>query len=178
VRDVAGPVGPTPWRDETVTAQARARNETEAQRIDRNYLELLQELRVAQTGTQILFAFLLTMAFTDRFEDITDFQRWVYVATLLSAAVASVLLIGPVPMHRMLFRRQLKNELVNAANRMAIAGLAMLAVALHGAVLLALDVALGGWVPFAAVGALAVWCVLLWYVVPLRYRRTPRTDYP
>src|SRR3712207_1749392 len=80
------------------------RDESEAERLDRNYGELLQELRVTQTGVQILFAFLLTLAFTQRFPQITSFQRGTYVVTLLFSAAAAALFIAPVALHRMVFR--------------------------------------------------------------------------
>lgn len=161
--DCAEPVGRSP--------HARARNETEDQRLDRNYVEILQELRVAQTGTQILFAFVLTMAFTPRFDHITTFQRGLYIVTLLSAAAATALLIGPVSFHRLLFRRRQKAALVDVANRMAIAGLGLLAVAMVSAVLLVLSVAVGTDVAAPLTGLLAAWFVLLWYVVPYLHRR-------
>src|SRR4029078_3893427 len=123
------------------------RGETEDERADRRYDELLQELRVAQTGVQFLFAFLLTLAFTQRFARITDFQHGLYVATLMATTVASALLIGPVPMHRILFRRGLKPRLVRGAALMARGGLAMLLLAINGAVLLILDVVLTGALP-------------------------------
>ena len=92
--------------------------------------ELLQEIRVAQTGTQILFAFLLGVPFTQRFEQITSFQRTVYYATLLSAAVASVFLIAPSAYHRINFRSEDKERLLLVSNRWAILGLAALSVAI------------------------------------------------
>lgn len=148
------------------------RDESEDERADRQYNELLQELRVAQTGVQFLFAFLLTLAFTQRFPQVTDFQHWVYVATLTATAIASALLIGPVPFHRILFRRGLKPRLVRGADLMARGGLAMLLLAINGAVLLILDVVLTGPLPFVMSGAVALWFVLVWYVVPLTARES------
>lgn len=148
------------------------RDESEDERADRQYNELLQELRVAQTGVQFLFAFLLTLAFTQRFPQVTDFQHWVYVATLTATAVASALLIGPVPFHRIVFRRGLKPRLVRGADLMARGGLAMLLLAINGAVLLILDVVLTGPLPFVMSGAVALWFVLVWYVVPLTARES------
>jgi hypothetical protein len=145
-------------------------DEDEATRADRRYNELLQELRVAQTGVQFLFAFLLTLAFTARFGQVTDFQKWLYVATLLSASVAAALLIGPVPMHRALYRRGLKPRLVAASDLMVRLGLAVLMLAINGAVLLVLDVVLGGWLPFLAAALLMLWFVLVWYVLPMTTR--------
>ena len=145
-------------------------HEDEAAQADRRFDELLQELRVAQTGVQFLFAFLLTLAFTQRFGQVTDFQKWLYVATLIAASVAAALLIGPVPMHRALYRRGLKPRLVAASDRMVRMGLAVLVVAINGAILLVLDVVLGGWVPFLATGLTTLWFVLVWYVVPMTTR--------
>ena len=146
------------------------RNESEDEKADRRYNELLQELRVAQTGVQFLFAFLLTLAFTQRFPRITDFQLTLYVVTLVATAVAAALLIGPVPFHRIVFRRGLKPRLVHGADVMARGGLAMLLVAINGAVLLILDVALGGTLPFVISGAVLLWFIVIWYVVPLSAR--------
>lgn len=146
------------------------RHETQTEGEDRRYDELLQELRVAQTGVQFLFAFLLTLAFTQRFGQVTDFQRTVYVTTLILTALASALLIGPVSMHRILFRRGLKTRLVSVGDRYARAGLAMLLLAINGAVLLILDVVLEGPITFVLTGATTLWFVVIWYVVPLTAR--------
>jgi len=151
-----------------------ARSETEDERADRRYAELLQELRVAQTGVQFLFAFLLTLAFTQRFVRITDFQLGLYVGTLIASAVAAALLIGPVPFHRIVFRRGLKPRLVAGADAMARGGLVMLLLAINGAVLLILDVALGGTWPFVISAALVTWFVVVWYVVPFTARERGR----
>jgi hypothetical protein len=151
-----------------------SRDESEAERADRNYNELLQELRVAQTGVQFLFAFLLTLAFTQRFGQITDFQKGLYVATLLAASVAAALLIGPVPFHRIVFRRGLKPRLVRGADLMARGGLAMLLLSVNGAVLLILDVVLSGPWPFVLAGLLTGWFVFVWSVVPLTARERSR----
>ena len=161
-----------PGRDDD--AAGGDRGETEDQKADRRYDELLQELRVAQTGVQFLFAFLLTLAFTQRFEEITDAQTWLYVGTLLVTAAASALLIGPVPLHRILFRRGLKPRLVHGADAMARAGLVMLLLGINGAVLLILDVVLGGVLPFVLSGAAVVFFVLVWAVYPLTVRERPR----
>lgn len=149
---------------------SRRRDESEDERADRNYDDLLQELRVAQTGVQFLFAFLLTLAFTQRFPEVTEFQKWLYVMTLVATGLASALLIGPVPFHRILFRRGLKPRLVHGADLMARGGLALLLLAINGAVLLILDVVLSGWAPFLISGLLVLWFVVVWYVVPLTAR--------
>jgi Family of unknown function (DUF6328) len=143
------------------------RDETEAERLDRNYAELLQELRVAQVGVQILFASLLTVAFSERFRQITEGQRNTYVVTLLAASAATAFLIGPVSFHRIVFRRSQKKHLVFNAHRMALGGLVCLMVSVVGAVLLILEVVLGqpeaAW--FAA--AVAAFFVTLWLVIPV-----------
>lgn len=149
------------------------RHESEADAADRRYNELLQELRVAQTGVQFLFAFLLTLAFTQRFGQVTDFQKWLYIGTLIVASAAAALLIGPVPMHRILYRRGLKPQLVAAADLMVRAGLAFLVMAINGAILLVLDVVLGGTLPFLLTGLTLLWFVLIWLVVPMTARERP-----
>jgi Family of unknown function (DUF6328) len=146
------------------------RTETESERLDRNYNELLQELRVAQAGVQILFAFLLTLAFTQRFVETTSFQRGTYVVTLLLAAGAAALLIAPVAFHRIVFRRRQKDDLVEAANRQALGGLVLLLLAINGAVLLILDVVLGAPEAFLLGGLTFLWFVVLWFALPLGSR--------
>lgn len=129
--------------------------------------DLLQELRVAQTGVQILFAFLLTLAFTNRFAEIDDFQRAVYLVTLLCSAAATALLIAPVSFHRIVFRQRMKGELVTAAGRLAMGGLLLLLMALSGAILLITDVVLGGAAAWVITAGSTAWFIIFWYVVPL-----------
>lgn len=102
--------------------RADLRYETEAERLDRNYGELLQELRVLQAGVQILFAFLLTIAFQQRFGSVSDFQRNTYLISLVNASIATVCIIAPVAFHRIVFRRGMKDELMTAATRYALPG--------------------------------------------------------
>jgi hypothetical protein len=149
------------------------RDESDAAQADRRFNELLQELRVAQTGVQFLFAFLLSLAFTQRFGQLSDAQKWLYVGTLVIASVAAALLIGPVPAHRILYRRGLKPRLVAESDLMVRAGLAVLVVAINGAILLVLDVVLGGWLPFLLAGLTTAWFVVVWYVVPMTTRERP-----
>ena len=156
-----------------------ARNESEAARLDRNYAELLQEVRVAQTGVQILFAFLLAIAFQPRFSTLDTFQRVVYMVTLLASAVAAVLLIAPVAVHRILFRRRLKDELVQLTGRLAAGGLACLLIAILGAVLLVVDLVSGALAAGIAVSALAIIAIVFWYALPARWiARTQSPDEP
>jgi hypothetical protein len=146
---------------------AAGRDETEAQQLDRNYGELLQELRVAQVGVQILFASLLTVVFTERFTTISSLQRGTYVVTLLAAAGSVALLVGPVAFHRIVFRHSQKDDLVRVAHRMALGGLASLAVAMVGVVLFILEEVLGQTPAFWYSAAVAAVFVLLWVVIPL-----------
>jgi hypothetical protein len=125
-----------------------ARGETELQQPDRHFTELLQELRVAQIGVQILFAFLLGLALTPRFPEMSTDQRAVYLARLVLAATSAALLIAPVSYHRMVFRRRLRAQLVGTAHRYVSVGLLFLLLALVGAVHLAAGFVLG---PGAAV---------------------------
>jgi hypothetical protein len=143
------------------------RDEGPLRRADRNMLELLQELRVAQTGVQILFAFLLTLSFTDRFGRIDEVQRWTYVATLLLSVLTAGLLVAPAAAHRVTFRHGLKPETVVLGQRLFVAGLGALALTMSGAVLLVLDVSVGR--GFAIPVAVVVGLVLvgLWFVLPL-----------
>jgi hypothetical protein len=119
---------------------------------------------------QFLFAFLLTLAFTQRFPQITEFQKWLYIVTLILASVAAALLIAPVPTHRILYRRGLKPYLVASADRMVRSGLTVLVLAINGAILLILDVVLEGWLPFLLTALTTLWFVLIWYVVPMNAR--------
>jgi hypothetical protein len=111
--------------------------------LDRNVNELLQEARVATAGVQFLFAFLLTLPFTQRFAELTDFQRDLYVLALLSTACAAIVLIAPVSFHRVLFRQHEKQAVVTFADRAVLVGLVLLLVGIAGGVLLVLDVVLG-----------------------------------
>ena len=155
---------------------AAGRHETEAERLDRNYGELLQELRVAQVGVQILFASLLTVVFTERFTTISSLQRGTYVVTLLSAACSVALLVGPVAFHRIVFRHSQKDDLVRISHRMALGGLAAMMVSLVGVVLFILEEVLG---PTPAIwysiGVGAVF-LLLWVVIPLVSRTREKLE--
>jgi hypothetical protein len=146
------------------------RGERPMQRADRNYNELLQELRVTQTGVQILFAFLLGLSFTPRFASVTDFQRDVYVITLVSSAVTTALLIAPVAAHRMLFQSGRKRQLVRLVHRCLLAGLVTLLLTMVGAMMLVLDVVLRASVAVTLTAAVAGFFVALWFALP-GYRR-------
>jgi hypothetical protein len=146
------------------------RNETVLERCDRNLVELLQEVRVAQTGVQILFAFLLTVPFTARFDRLTQFQVTLYFATLLAAGAAALLLIAPTSHHRIVFRLGDKEHLVRTANRLTIVGLAFVALAIVGVVLLISDLLFPGAVAVISTATAAVLCLVSWYGVPVRRR--------
>jgi hypothetical protein len=146
------------------------RVETDDERLDRNLQELLGELRVALPGVQVLFAFLLVVPFNQRFAQVTSFQRSLYLGTLLCAALASAFLIAPTAHHRLMFRRQDKENLVVVSNRQAIIGLTLLAVAMTSAIVLVTDVLFKPATTAFAGGLVALAFAVLWYALPLRRR--------
>jgi Family of unknown function (DUF6328) len=153
--------------------------ETEAERDDRNLIELLQELRVAGLGVQVIFGFLLALPFTNRFSALDHGQRILYVIALTLASVATALLLGPVAYHRLVFRLHLKRHLIYAANVMAIAGLATVGLTICSAVLLVLSYVAKG-LPAALVTAFTVILFAgLWFGLPLsrRLRRPTAAGY-
>jgi hypothetical protein len=150
------------------TTGAAGRDETESERLDRNLQELLQELRVALPGVQVLFAFLLVVPFNQRFPDITNFQQTIYFVTLLLATGASAFLIAPTVHHRLQFRKQEKERIVMTANRFTIVGMGLLAAAMTGAILLITDMLYKSTTVTIVAAVVAVMFALLWYAVPLR----------
>jgi hypothetical protein len=152
--------------------QSNGRNETALERCDRNLVELLQEVRVVQTGVQVLFAFLLTVPLASRFPDLTSFQRGTYFATLLMAGAAAVLLIAPTAYHRILFRLGDKEHLVQVANRLTLAGLLCVALSMIGALLLVTDLLFTGPAVVATTVVASLACLVLWCLAPLRRRRS------
>ena len=147
------------------------RPETHDERVDRNLTELLAELRVALPGVQVLFAFLLVVPFNQGFDDVSQFDKGVYFFTLLATAVATILLIAPTVHHRLYFRQQDKEFLVVSANRLMLAGLAVLALAIVGAMVLVTDFLFDSLAAVAASGGVALVFVTVWLVIPLRRRR-------
>jgi hypothetical protein len=147
------------------------RRETVAQRDDRNFLELIQELRVVGLGVQVLFGFLLSLPFTVRFGALNGGQRDLYVVSVTLSAVAAILLLGPVAYHRLVFREGMKESLVRFSNVMAICGL----IAVAGAVLTAVFLVIGyvaGTLPGALITVLAgVLQCGLWFALPLSHRQ-------
>ena len=147
------------------------RNETELERCDRNLVELLQEVRVVQTGVQVLFAFLLTAPLAQRFTELSDFQRLTYFATLLVAGGAAILLIAPTAYHRILFRLGDKEHLVAVANRLTLAGLTAVALSMIGALLFVTDLLFEDTaIVVATTGLAALGCLSLWCLAPLLRR--------
>jgi len=142
------------------------RHETYTERMDRNWDELMQELRVTQTGAQILVGFLLTVPFQQRFGDLDAYQRSIYLVLVALAVLATVLIITPVALHRLLFRRRLKGELVQVGSRFARAGLAVLAVVLVGAPMLLFDVVLSRTAGRVAAGVTLVVIGSCWWLLP------------
>ena len=146
----------------------KGREETEKERLDRNLQELLGELRVALPGVQVLFAFLLVVPFNQRFVDITSFQQTTYFVTLLLATSASACLIAPTAHHRIEFRAQDKKRIVFHATRLAIAGLALLASAMTGAVMLITDILYGSTTVAIVAALVALLFALLWFAWPIK----------
>lgn len=146
---------------------APPRDESEHERLNRNLTELLQELRVAQAGVQILFAFLLTLPFTQRFKEVGSTGRGVYLATVVAAAGAIVCLIAPVAYHRIVFRQNEKRQLVLDSNKLALAGLVFLALAMLGALFLVTDFLFPAVTVALVVGGVGLAFVVLWIVLPM-----------
>jgi L-asparagine transporter-like permease len=145
--------------------------ETESDRLNRELNELLQELRVAQNGILIIVGFLLVIPFTQRFANVTDFERIVYYLSFLTAGAAAVIIVAPVSYHRMVFRRHDKHSLVTRGNQMAQAGLGLLGIAILGVLVLVTDFLFSSMLLVAATSVLYVAIVgSLWYVVPLHSR--------
>ncbi|MER7418698.1 DUF6328 family protein [Micromonospora peucetia] len=150
--------------------------ETEKQRWQRNFADLLQELRVAQTGVQILFAFLLTLPFSNGFTRTSAFQKDVYIVALLSAAAATAMIISPVAFHRALFRQGRKPELVRFAHRMASGGLAFMLISMVSAVLLITDFVLDRGIAMVLSGLTALWFLTFWVFLPFSRRNWGEDD--
>jgi hypothetical protein len=153
---------------EAASPQARLRDESEEERLDRNLAELLQELRVALPGIQFIFAFLLVVPFQQGWATITGGQKAIYYATLLCTAASAVLLIAPTARHRMRFRGLDKEWVVMSSHRLAIAGLTLLGVAMTGVVLLISLVVYDSLAAALATAALVTALAWFWFIAPLR----------
>ncbi len=148
--------------------------ETPDQRADRQLVDLLQELRVATLGVQVLFGFLLGLPFTTRFDRLESWQRWLYLAIIMVSAVSIILLVAPVAYHRLLFRRHQLDYLIGAASKMAVCGLAAVSLAVSGAVLLVTSYVEPGLPAVVAVAVTAALFGGLWFALPtLRRQRVP-----
>jgi hypothetical protein len=143
------------------------RVESEQERLDRQLDQLLNELRVAMPGVQVLFAFLLAVPFQQRFGQVTDFQKNVYFVTLLAATAASALFIAPTAFHRLMFKARDKPHLIALSSKFAVAGLACLAIAMNGAVLLVSDVLFDSTTVTVTVAVTASLYIGLWFVLGL-----------
>jgi hypothetical protein len=143
------------------------RDEREEERADRNLSDLLQELRVALPGVQVLFAFLLTVPFTQRFKELSNFQEKLYFGVLICVALSSVLLVAPTAGHRVLFRRQQKEYIVTIANNLALAGLGLLAIAMTGAIVLISDFLFGAATAIVTAIVMTTAFIGFWYAGPV-----------
>ena len=142
------------------------RNETDTERLDRNWASLLQELRVVQTGVQLLTGFLLVLPFQDRFGDLNATMKAIYLATVACSVVATILLVAPVGMHRLLFRQHRLPTLVSSAHRFAIAGLLLLGCSLTGVVTLVFYEVTGAIGATIAGSVALVTFTIVWLAVP------------
>ncbi|MET9731956.1 DUF6328 family protein [Streptomyces sp. NPDC006458] len=156
--------------------QRTGRDETREERADRMWGELLQEVRVAQMGVQILFGFLLTVVFTPTYRRLEDTDQTIYMVTVVLGAAATGTLIGPVSLHRLVSGQRVKPEAVRWASRFTLAGLVLLLATMTGSLLLILRVATDGdFVPYL-VGGVLLWYLLCWFGIPLwaRHHHTDR----
>jgi hypothetical protein len=158
------------------TPHESGRYESGEERADRNLSDLLQELRVALPGVQVLFAFLLTVPFTQRFRELTSFQEHLYFGVLLCVALATILLVAPTAGHRILFRRQQKEFLVTVANNLTLAGMFLLAVGMSGAIALISDFIFSTTTTVVVTTLMAAAFAGFWYLGPLirRSKLPPR----
>ncbi|MFG2303661.1 MULTISPECIES: DUF6328 family protein [Streptomycetaceae] len=149
------------------TGRQKGRDETRDERADRQWAELLQEVRVAQTGVQILFGFLLTVAFTPRYPQLGETDKIIYILTVVLGASATGALVGPVSFHRIVAGRRIKPETVRWAARLTVAGLVLLLATMTSALLLVLRVATHDSHVAYLVAVILAWCLLCWFVLPL-----------
>ena len=159
-------------------AQSDSSGESHKERVDRELIELLNELRVALPGVQFLFAFLLIVPFQQTRDQLTDFQRDEVEVALLAAAIATVLLIAPAAQHRILFRQKDKDKLLRRSNVYAVAGLIVLGLAICAAILLVVDVLFSLALAWVAAGAVAVMLAVAWVAIPFWRRSQTEQDDP
>lgn len=147
-------------------------DESPKQRLDRELIELLNEVRVALPGAQVLFAFLLVLPFQNRFMDLTPLQKDLYAGALMASAAAIALLIAPSSYHRFNFRRPMKERMIRWANALLLIGMALIAVGVTLAVALVIDLALGDVAAIVLAGGTALWFAWFWFAVPWLRRRS------
>ncbi|MDX3234600.1 DUF6328 family protein [Streptomyces sp. ME03-5709C] len=158
------------------TGPGGGRDETEDERADRKWSELIQEVRVAQTGVQILFGFLLTVVFTPRYQELGTTDHVIYIVTVVLGACATGALIGPVSFHRIVSGSRIKPQAVRWASRLTLVGLVLLVATMASALLLVLRAAThDDYVPWLVVGVL-LWYVACWYGLPFWARHRNRKD--
>ena len=145
-------------------------DEDRDERLNRELIELLNELRVALPGVQVLFAFLLGVPFTQRFADVTELQKDAFFVTFLATAAATALLIAPSAYHRITWRQRDKEHLLVVANALTLTGMALLAVAISGAVFVVTDLLFNNTAAALVGGATAAFYAVFWYVVPILRR--------
>lgn len=160
-------------RDEDASDDDASADESRKERVDRELIEFLNELRVALPGVQVLFAFLLTVPFSARFQQLTSGQRSWYFATFLMTAAASALLMAPTSYHRILFREADKERMIRTANTFAIAGTVLLTLAIGGAVFVVADLLYATMVAGLTTAVVTAGMAWLWFVLPL-WRRSHR----
>lgn len=156
----------------------RTDDETQSEQLARNFNELLQEIRVAQAGVQILFGFLLSIVFTERYAATDNYVRATHLVTVLFATAAVVLLTAPAAWHRILFRLGQREKILRVADRMAISGLASLAFAMTGTVLLIGEMIFGGWAAVLLAVASALGFGMFWFALPVRRRQRVEHSQP
>ncbi|WP_406055494.1 DUF6328 family protein [Streptomyces sp. NBC_01077] len=156
----------------------RGRRETADERADRQWQDLMQEIRVVQTGVQILLGFLLTVVFTPRYESLPSTDKGIYVLTVILGSLATGALIGPVPFHRLVAGRQIKPQAVTWASRLTFIGILLLLATLTSALFLILRVATDNAIVPWLVAGVAAWYLLCWFALPLwtRHRHTTRRE--
>ncbi|MBY8339520.1 DUF6328 family protein [Streptomyces spinosirectus] len=165
-----------PATDKDAGLSEWGRHETEEERADRKWGELIQEVRVAQTGVQILFGFLLTVVFQQKYNSLEDTDKTIYIVTVVLGAAATGALIGPVSLHRLVSGRRVKAQAVEWASRLTFVGLALLFATMACALLLVLRVATHNEAVPWIVAGVVLWYALCWYVIPLwtRHRGTEK----
>ncbi|MFJ3670972.1 DUF6328 family protein [Streptomyces sp. NPDC090106] len=154
----------------------RGRDETDDERADRMWVELLQEVRVAQTGVQILFGLLLTVVFTPKYAELGDTEKTIYLVTVVLGAAATGALIGPVSLHRLVSGHRVKPHAVRWASRLTFVGLVLLLATTTSSLLLILRVATHDWFVPWIVGAVVAWYLLCWFLLPLWIRNRYTED--